>query len=96
MQILVAYDVATEKEDGKRRLRKVAQVCKDFGQRVQKSVFECLVDQAQYEELVRKLVKCIDQQEDNLRIYRLREPKEQFCQHFGVNPSIKFDDPLLI
>jgi CRISPR-associated protein Cas2 len=96
MQILVTYDVATEKEDGKRRLRKVAQVCKNFGQRVQKSVFECLVDQAQYEELVRKLVKCIDTQEDNLRIYRLREPKEQFCQHFGVNPSIKFDDPLLI
>jgi CRISPR/Cas system-associated endoribonuclease Cas2 len=45
---------------------------------------------------VRKLVKCINTQEDNLRIYRLREPKEQFCQHFGVNPSIKFDDPLLI
>ena len=96
MQILVTYDVATEKDDGKRRLRKVAQVCKNFGQRVQKSVFECLVDQVQYEELVRKLVKCIDTQEDNLRIYRLREPKEQFCQHFGVNPSIKFDDPLLI
>jgi CRISPR-associated protein Cas2 len=96
MQILVTYDVATEKDDGKRRLCKVAQVCKNFGQRVQKSVFECLVDQAQYEELVRKLVKCIDTQEDNLRIYRLREPKEQFCQHFGVNPSIKFDDPLLI
>jgi CRISPR-associated protein Cas2 len=96
MQILVAYDVATETEGGKRRLRKVAQVCKNFGQRVQKSVFECLVDQAQYEDLVRKLVKCIDQQEDNLRIYRLREPKEQFCQHFGVDPSINFDDPLLI
>lgn len=96
MQVLIAYDVATEKDDGKRRLRKVAQVCKNFGQRVQKSVFECLVDQAQYEELVRKLVKCIDQQEDNLRIYRLREPKEQFCQHFGVNPSVNFDDPLVV
>jgi CRISPR-associated protein Cas2 len=96
MQILVAYDVATETEGGKRRLRKVAQVCKNFGQRVQKSVFECLVDQAQYEDLVRKLVKCIDQEEDNLRIYRLREPKEQFCQHFGVKPSLNFDDPLLV
>ena len=60
MQVLIAYDVATEKEDGKRRLRKVAQVCKNFGQRVQKSVFECLVDQAQYEQLIRDLVKCID------------------------------------
>ena len=95
MQVLIAYDVATEKDAGKRRLRKVAQVCKNFGQRVQKSVFECSVDQAQYERLVRELVRCIDEKEDNLRMYRLREPKEQYCQHFGVNPSINFDDPLL-
>lgn len=96
MEVLVAYDVATEKDAGKRRLRKIAQVCKNFGQRVQKSVFECLVDQAQYEQLVRDLVKCMDEKEDNLRIYRLREPKGQYCQHFGVKPSINFDDPLLV
>lgn len=96
MQVLVTYDVATEKEDGKRRLRKVAQVCKNFGQRVQKSVFECLVDQAQYEQLIRDLVKCIDEEEDNLRIYRLREPKEQYCRHFGVKPSVNFEDPLVV
>ena len=95
MQVLVAYDVATEKAAGKRRLRKVAQVCKNFGQRVQKSVFECVVNQAQYERLVRELVRCIDEKEDNLRIYRLRESREEYCQHFGVNPSINFDDPLL-
>ena len=96
MQVLVAYDVATEKDDGKRRLRKVAQVCQNFGQRVQKSVFECLVDPAQYEQLIRDLLKCIDEGEDNLRLYRLREPKEQFCRHFGVKPSVNFKDPLLI
>ena len=96
MQVLVTYDVATEKEDGKKRLRKVAQVCKNFGQRVQKSVFECLVDQAQYEQLLRDLVNCIDEKEDNLRIYRLREPKEQYCRHFGVKPSVNFDDPLVV
>jgi len=96
VQVLVTYDVATEKDDGKRRLRKVAQVCKNFGQRVQKSVFECLVDQAQYEKLLRDLIKCIDEKEDNLRIYRLREPKEQYCCHFGVNPAINFDDPLVV
>ena len=96
MQVLITYDVATEQKAGKRRLRRVAQVRKNFGQRVQKSVFECLVDQAQYEQLVRSLVKCIDEKEDNLRIYRLREPKEQYCQHFGVAPSINFDDPLLV
>ena len=96
MQVLVTYDVATEKDDGKKRLRKVAQVCKNFGQRVQKSVFECQVDQAQYEKLLRDLVKCIDEQEDTLRVYRLREPKEQFYRHFGVKPSVNFDDPLVI
>ena len=95
MQVLVAYDVATEKVAGKRRLRKVAQVCKNFGQRVQKSVFECVVNQAQYERLVRELVRCIDEKEDNLRIYRLRESREEYCQHFGANPSINYDDPLL-
>mgnify|MGYP001139934674 CR=1 FL=1 len=76
MQVLVAYDVATDTEDGKRRLRKVAQVCKNFGQRVQKLLFECLVDQAQYEQPIRELVQCINEKEDNLRIYRLREPKK--------------------
>ena len=96
MQVLIAYDVATEKDEGKRRLRKVAQVCKNFGQRVQKSVFECLVDQAQYEQLVRELLYCINEKEDNLRIYRLREPKGKYCQHYGVNPSVNFEDPLLV
>ena len=96
MQVLIAYDVATEKNAGKRRLRRVSQVCKNYGQRVQKSVFECLVDQVQFEQLVQALVKCIDEKEDNLRIYRLREPKEQFCQQFGVTHSINFDDPLVV
>ena len=95
MQILVAYDVATEKDEGKKRLRKVAQVCKNYGQRVQKSVFECLVNRAQYEQLVRELVYCINEKEDNLRIYRLRELKDDYCQHFGINPSVNFNDPLL-
>lgn len=96
MQILVTYDVATEKDDGKRRLRKVAQVCKNFGQRVQKSVFECLVDQPQYEQLVRELLCCINEKEDNLRIYRLRESQSEYCQHYGVNPAVNFEDPLLV
>ena len=96
MQVLIAYDVATEKDTGRRRLRKVAQVCTNFGHRVQKSVFECLVNQAQYEQLIRQLLNCIDEKEDNLRIYRLREPVEKYCQHFGINPSVKFDDPLLV
>ena len=96
MEVLVTYDVATDKAAGRRRLRRVAQVCKNYGQRVQKSVFECLVNQAQYEQLVRDLVHYIDEKEDNLRIYRLREPAEKHCKHFGVNPSISFEDPLVV
>lgn len=96
MEVLVTYDVATDNADGRRRLRRVAQVCKNYGQRVQKSVFECLVNQAQYEQLVRDLVHYIDEKEDNLRIYRLREPAGKHCKHFGVNPSINFDDPLVV
>ena len=60
MLILVTYDVSTKTTEGERRLRRVAQVCQDFGQRVQKSVFECSVDQAEYEDLTRRLVACID------------------------------------
>lgn len=96
MEVLVTYDVATDNAEGRRRLRRVAQVCKNYGQRVQKSVFECLVNQAQYEQLVRDLVHYIDEKEDNLRIYRLREPVGKYCKHFGVNPSINFDDPLVV
>ena len=96
MEVLVTYDVATDNAQGRRRLRRVAQVCKNYGQRVQKSVFECTVNQAQYEQLIRDLVFCIDEREDNLRIYRLREPVGEFCKHFGVNPSIRFDDPLVV
>ena len=96
MEVLVTYDVATDKAEERRRLRRVAQVCKNYGQRSQKSVFKCLVNQAQYEQLVRDLVHYIDEKEDNLRIYRLREPAKKHCRYFGVNPSINFDDPLLI
>ena len=96
MEVLVTYDVATDNAEGRRRLRRVAQVCKNYGQRVQKSVFECLVNQIQYEQLVRDLVHNIDEKEDNLRIYRLREPAVKYCKHFGANPSINFDDPLVV
>lgn len=96
MQVLVSYDVSTETASGRKRLRKVAQCCKDFGQRVQKSVFECSVNEMQYEELVRRLTDVIKEEEDSLRFYRLREPKEQYTLHVGRNPSIDFDAPLVV
>lgn len=95
MQVLVTYDVSTDTAQGRKRLRKVAQVCLDFGQRVQKSVFECSVNQMQYEELRSRLLKCIDLTEDSLRIYRLREPKDRYIEHFGINEPIDLEEPLI-
>lgn len=96
MQVLVAYDVVTETAAGRRRLRKVAQACKNYGQRVQKSVFECSVNQIQYETMLRNLLKCIDEKEDSLRIYRLKEPREQFVEVYGVGETIDFEKPLIV
>ncbi|MCW5798514.1 MAG: CRISPR-associated endoribonuclease Cas2 1 [Nitrospira sp.] len=96
MNVLVAYDVATESVGGRRRLRKVAQACQNFGQRVQKSVFECAVSEMQFEELVRCLLEIIDEKEDSLRVYRLIEPKEKYVQIFGVDTSVDFDEPLIL
>jgi len=96
MLILIAYDVSTKTPRGEQRLRKVAQVCKDFGQRVQKSVFECSVNQAQYEEFRRKLLKCIDEREDSLRFYRLAEPTERYLKVYGVNRFVDFGGPLVV
>ncbi len=96
MHVLVAYDVATETETGQKRLRKVAQVCKNYGQRVQKSVFECVVNQMQYEQMVVQLAACIDLKEDSLRIYRLKEPVDKFTEVYGKNDTVDFEAPLII
>ena len=96
MWIIVAYDVTTETKEGRRRLRRVAQVCKNFGQRVQKSVFECSVDQARFETLRRNLLKEVDVKEDSLRFYRLQEPRDAHIEEYGVNKTIFFDEPLII
>jgi len=96
MWIIVAYDVRTEEAPGRKRLRRVAQICKDFGQRVQKSVFECQVNEMQYEDLRRKLLREIKDDEDNLRLYRLTEPREQHCEVYGLSWMVSFDDDALI
>jgi len=94
--ILVTYDVSTETPQGRRRLRRVAKVCKNYGQRVQKSVFECKVDQAGVEALQRQLRKEIDEQEDNLRFYRLTEPLDRNILEFGKFRAVDFDGPLIV
>lgn len=96
MLILVSYDVSTETAAGRKRLRRVAKACKNYGQRVQKSVFECKVDAATYELLKDAVLKEISLTEDNLRIYRLTEPLNKNVQEFGKFKATDFDAPLIL
>lgn len=95
MNVLVTYDVNTETREGRKRLRKVAIVCKDFGQRVQYSVFECQVTEAQLESLRNRLLRTISEAEDSLRIYRLIGLREQNVESYGLDAYISYDDPLI-
>ena len=96
MEVLVAYDVATDTPEGRRRLRRVAKTCEAFGQRVQKSVFECIVNAIELEQLMHRLRLEIDVTQDSLRIYRLREPRGQYVQLIGRQPTFDLHDPLIL
>lgn len=96
MLIIVTYDVSTETREGRRRLRRVAKVCESMGQRVQKSVFECQVNDMQYEQLERALLVEIDESEDNLRFYRITEPTEIRVKQYGEFRSVDFEGPLVV
>ncbi|MDO9226028.1 MAG: CRISPR-associated endonuclease Cas2 [Pseudomonadota bacterium] len=96
MLIIVTYDVSTETAAGRKRLRRVAKACEAMGQRVQKSVFECQVNEMQFEQLERTLLAEINEKEDNLRFYRITEPVEVRVKQFGTFRSIDFEGPLLV
>ena len=96
MEILVTYDVSTETKAGRRRLRRVAKICEGYGQRVQKSVFECRLDAARHEELVHRLLKVINEEEDSLRFYRLREPRDRYLAVYGLGVKYDIHEPLLL
>lgn len=96
MLVLVCYDVSTESKDGRRRLRRVARVCESTGQRVQKSVFECQVDVAQFETLERKLLEEIDPTQDCLRLYRMPETRGFEVREHGAFTAVDFDGPLVL
>jgi CRISPR-associated protein Cas2 len=96
MLVIVSYDVSTETAAGRKRLRRVARVCESMGQRVQKSVFECRVDAAQFEELERCLLAEIKLDEDCLRFYRLTEPVELHVKEYGKFKAVDFEGPLVI
>lgn len=96
MLVLVTYDVHTESHAGKRRLRRVARVCQNFGQRVQFSVFECVVDPAQWTDLRAKLLAEIDTDEDSLRFYFLGANWQRRVEHAGTKASYDPEGPLIV
>lgn len=95
MLMLVTYDVSTETPSGRRRLRRVARACLDFGQRVQKSVFECEVDPAQWAALRERLIAAIDPATDSLRFYRLGAEGRRRIEHIGAKPALDLEGPLV-
>jgi CRISPR-associated protein Cas2 len=96
MMVLVTYDVNTETGAGRRRLRRVARVCVNWGQRVQNSVFECSVDPAQFTKLKASLLDEIDSKLDSLRFYFLGSNWRNRVEHFGAKPSIDPEGPLIV
>ena len=96
MLVLVTYDVNTETAAGRNRLRKVAKACVDYGQRVQNSVFECMLDAAQYAAFKAKLTALIDPQTDSLRFYQLGNHYKSKVEHIGLAPQWSQDDILLL
>jgi CRISPR-associated protein Cas2 len=96
MFVLVSYDVATDEGKGQRRLRKVARACKDYGQRVQYSVFECIVDPAQWIMLKERLISEIDPEKDSLRFYYLGSNWQHRVEHVGAKAAIDQEGPLIV
>ena len=96
MWVLVTYDVSTQNAAGRRRLRRVAQVCKSYGQRVQKSVFECTVSDTTFEQMKTRLVKIINTEHDSIRFYKLPGRREKLVEEYGVGNVVDFEGPLVI
>lgn len=96
MLVLVTYDVSTRAPEGPKRLQRIAKICKNFGQRVQNSVFECLVTPAQWIDLKNQLTKTAEPDEDSLRFYFLGSDANHRVEHWGAKPSVDLDGPLVI
>ena len=96
MMVLVTYDVNTESPAGQARLRKVAKICEDYGQRVQNSVFECLIDAAQLKVLKARLSDVINPEKDSLRFYLLGNNWKGKVEHIGAKAPIDMEGPLMV
>lgn len=96
MLVLITYDVNTENAEGRKRLRKVAKQCVNFGQRVQNSVFECEMDAAKAREVKNILENIIDKEKDSLRLYYLGNNYKGKVEHIGVKESYDIKGPLIL
>jgi CRISPR-associated protein Cas2 len=94
--VLVSYDVATSDEGGQRRLRRVAKICKNFGQRVQYSVFECIVEPAQWAMMRQQLIDEIKETDDSLRFYFLGANWRKRVEHVGAKAGFDQEGPLIV
>jgi len=96
MMVVVTYDVEVTSDSGKKRLRHVAKVCENYGIRVQNSVFELVVDPAQYVSIKAQLEKIIDKEQDSIRFYRLGSKWDTKIEHMGKEPRITQYDPIIL
>ena len=96
IDILVVYDVETRTPKGRRRLRRICQLCKDYGQRVQFSVFECSVSRAQLETFEAMAIERIDESKDSLRIYVLQGGRDGSVRSYGVDRYTNYEGPLVL
>lgn len=96
MMVLVSYDVSTIQKSGRKRLRRIARACLDYGQRVQNSVFECNVDPTQWEMLKARLLDEMNENEDSLRFYYLGNKWRPKVEHVGAKPTVDLEGLLLL
>lgn len=96
MMVLITYDVETTTPEGRKRLRKVAKICTNYGQRVQNSVFECVVDPAQLQTIKYQLADTIDKEKDSLRYYHLGSNWSGKVEHVGAKPTFNPENDCLI
>ena len=96
MLVLITYDVNTGDSAGRKRLRQIAKQCVNYGQRVQNSVFECMLDAAQCKLLQAKLLSIMDYEKDSLRFYYLGKRYENKIEHFGAKQTYLPEEPLIL
>jgi CRISPR-associated protein Cas2 len=94
--VLICYDISTVTKDGKKRLRTVARACEDYGVRVQFSIFECMLNDAEWVNLRSRLLDAFDESTDSLRFYRLDQKARRSVEHHGNRMPIDLDAPLII